>query len=150
MRRSTGVTVDALAHTIKFAGLATEGGTILKISWQARRKQEATLETVALAWRHNPGMRLGQLMASAANISRGQLHMNPAHVTDEELLSGIRALVPHEWEVILDKENAQKAREKAKEDAKKGASSASSNENVAPKKAPEDRKEPKESGEQEQ
>lgn len=122
-------------HTIKFAGLATEGGTILKISWQARKKQEVALEAVALAWRHNPGMRLGVLMASAANISRGQLHMNPAHVTDEELLSGIRALVPHEWELILDKENAQKAREKAKEGAKKGASSASSNENVAPKRA---------------
>ena len=53
---------------------------------------------LALAWEGHPDWSLGRLISSAASISRGQLRMNPREVTDSELRSGFRALLPDEDE----------------------------------------------------
>ena len=75
------------------------------------------LADVAQAWHDNQGMRFGQLVASAANIQRGELRVNPASLNDAELSEGIRALIHSDWEILLDKEIA--AREKARKKAEK-------------------------------
>lgn len=61
------------------------------------------LDAVREAWVHHQNWSLGRLLQSAASISRGQLRMNPGSLTDEEILVGLRALIPDEWEQELQK-----------------------------------------------
>ena len=56
------------------------------------------LAEVEIAWGYHPDWSLGKLLQSAASIARGQIRLNPAVVSDEELGAGLRALVPDEWE----------------------------------------------------
>lgn len=61
------------------------------------------LDAVREAWVHHQDWPLGKLLQSAASVSRGQLRMNPGTLTDEEILSGLKALIPDEWEQELSK-----------------------------------------------
>lgn len=45
-----------------------------------------------------PTRTVGQIMRAAMDISRGQLQSNPAFAGDAELIEGLRALIPAEWE----------------------------------------------------
>lgn len=60
--------------------------------------RDALLQEVENAWDYHPDWTLGKLLQSAASIARGQVRLNPAVVSDEELVVGLRALVPDEWE----------------------------------------------------
>lgn len=56
------------------------------------------LRQVALSWDAHPNWELGRLLSSAASIARAQLRMNPREVSDRELASGLRALIPDDDE----------------------------------------------------
>lgn len=62
-----------------------------------------TLDVVREAWAYHQDWTLGKLLQSAASISRGQLRLNPGVVTDAELVAGLKALIPDEWEEELKK-----------------------------------------------
>lgn len=51
-------------------------------------------EALVVAHQHNPQFRLGKLMEMAASIGTATLKQRTSGATDEELLFGLRALVP--------------------------------------------------------
>lgn len=57
---------------------------------------------------YHPNTPLGKLISNAVNISRGQLQSNPAFATDAEILNGLKALKPDDWEIEKDKERGKK------------------------------------------
>lgn len=63
-----------------------------------RERQLDVIAEVDTAWVYHQDWSLGKLLQSAASIARGQVRLNPAVVSDEELIAGLRALVPDEWE----------------------------------------------------
>lgn len=58
------------------------------------RQRAAMLKQVTETWDAHPEWGVGKLLSSAASIARGELRINPAYVTDKEILSGLRALIP--------------------------------------------------------
>ena len=64
-----------------------------------KRDQKAIIEALTAAWKHHPTVPAGKLFEKAMNISRGQLRGNPAFATNAELTSGLKALVPFDWEL---------------------------------------------------
>ena len=61
--------------------------------------QKRLLKQIEKTWIEHPNWTLGKLITSAASISRGQLRLHPLVVTDREIASGLRALIPDEDEV---------------------------------------------------
>lgn len=58
----------------------------------------ALIQALIEAWEEHPAWTFGRLLQSAASIARGELRVNPAIVGDGEMIEGLRALVPSEWE----------------------------------------------------
>ena len=56
------------------------------------------VQALVEAWDEHPAWTFGRLLQSAASIARGELRVNPAIVSDGEIIEGLRALVPSEWE----------------------------------------------------
>lgn len=72
------------------------------------KERKALVEALVVAWAFHPKRSLGQMLSAAMNISRGELRSNPAFAEDAELLEGLRALVPDEWEQEKDNEKRSK------------------------------------------
>ena len=62
------------------------------------RQRALMIAQLSVAWNAHPEWGIGRLLSSAASIARGELRLNPAHVTDKEIISGLKALIPDEWE----------------------------------------------------
>ena len=58
------------------------------------------LSQIEETWAHHPNIGIGELLSKAASITRGELRLNPAYVSDDEILSGLKALIPSEWEQL--------------------------------------------------
>lgn len=66
------------------------------------------IQAIVVAWEYHPNRPLGKMLSAAMNISRGELRSNPAFAGDAELLEGLRALVPDEWEQDIEKQKGRK------------------------------------------
>lgn len=61
-------------------------------------RQTAIANQIKKTWAHHPDWTLGKMLQSAFNVSTGELRTNPAYATNEQLMSGLRALIPEEGE----------------------------------------------------
>lgn len=68
----------------------------------------ATLDAVREAWAHHQNWTLGKLLESAASAARGQVRLNPSVVSDEELVKGLKAMIPADWEIELGDKGVKK------------------------------------------
>ena len=62
------------------------------------RQRASMLKQIAETWDLHPEWGIGKLISSAASISRGELRLNPNGITDKEIMSGLKALIPADWE----------------------------------------------------
>lgn len=74
----------------------------------SKRNKAAIVKALAEAIKHNPNTPVGKLIGNAVNISRGQLQSNPAFAGDAEVLEGLKALIPSDWEQEKDRERGKK------------------------------------------
>lgn len=56
--------------------------------------QERMIAQITETWAYHPKWKIGRLLSSAASISRAELRINPLHVSDDEILAGLKALIP--------------------------------------------------------
>lgn len=68
----------------------------------SKRSTTAIVKALGEAVKHHPNTPVGKLIGNAVNISRGQMQSNPAFATDAEVLEGLKALVPSDWEIEKD------------------------------------------------
>lgn len=74
----------------------------------SKRSTTAVVKALGEAVKHHPNTPVGKLIANAVNISRGQAQSNPAFAADSEVLAGLKALVPSDWEQEKDREKGKK------------------------------------------
>lgn len=71
--------------------------------------QDELLDQIKITWPHVPHLSIGKLLSSAMEITLGEKGrvqitdtekgMNPLYGRPEELISGLRALIPADWEL---------------------------------------------------
>lgn len=74
----------------------------------SKRSTAAVVKALSEAVKHHPNTPVGKLIGNAVNISRGQTQSNPAFAADSEVLAGLKALVPSDWEQEKDREKGKK------------------------------------------
>lgn len=71
-------------------------------------KQTQIINQLQETWKHLPHFSIGKLLSSAMEVQRGEKGrsqitrtergLNPLHGSAEEIIQGLRALIPFDWE----------------------------------------------------